>query len=218
MASSDNYQIGKGVLYVRPFTSLPTTWTGPKAYAAGAYTISDDRLWLTASGGTSGTGAPTGATGTFTDGTVSWAQIEWRDVGNVPSAEYVQETTTLDHYSSRSGIKTRDLQVVTERKATLNLTVDEITFENLQLATMGGTATGATGSRSFDVFASDQTMASVKFVASNDVGTQQDWFWGYVRFLPGKSIKLISDGFNEVEISGEVGADWNAKYGTVTES
>jgi hypothetical protein len=218
MASSDNYQIGKGVLYVRPFTSLPTTWTGPKTYAAGSYAISDDRLWLTVSGGTSGTGAPTGATGTYTDGTVAWTQINWVDLGNVPSAEYVQETTTLDHYSSRSGIKTRDLQVVTERKATLNLTVDEITFENLQIATMGGTMTGATGSRSFDVFASDQTMASVKFVASNDVGQQQDWFWGYVRFLPGKSIKLISDGFNEVEISGEVGADWNSKYGTVTES
>ena len=218
MASSDNYQIGKGVLYFRPFNKLPTTWTGPKAYAAGDYVISDSSLWLTASGGTSGTGAPTGTTGTYTDGTVAWAQISWVDLGNAPSAEYVQETTQLDHYSSRAGIKTRDLQVVTERKATLNLTLDEITFENLQIATMGGTMTGATGSRSFDVFASDQSMGSVKFVASNDVGTQQDWFWGYVRFLPGQTLRLISDEFNQIEITGEVGADWNAKYGTVTES
>lgn len=218
MASSDNYTIGKGVLYFRPFNKLPTTWTGPKAYAAGDYVISDDRLWLTASGGTSSTGAPTGTTGAYTDGTVAWAQIEWRDLGNAPSVEYVQETTTLDHFSSRAGIRTRDLQVVTERRATLNVTLDEMTFDNLQMATMGGTMTGATGSRSFKTFASDQAMGSVKFVASNDVGTQQDWFWGYVRFLPGQTIPLISDEFKQIEVTGEVGADWNTEYATVTES
>jgi hypothetical protein len=60
----------------------------------------------------------------------------YRDVGNVPVFEFVPNITVLTHYSSRLGIRSKDLEVVHEKQATLNMHMDEWSFKNLQLAFM----------------------------------------------------------------------------------
>jgi hypothetical protein len=56
------------------------------------------------------------------------------DIGNVPTFEFVPNLTTLPHFSSRLGIRSKDLEVLHEKMATLNMTMDEFTARNLQLA------------------------------------------------------------------------------------
>jgi hypothetical protein len=60
----------------------------------------------------------------------------YRDVGNVPVFEFTPNITVLTHYSSRLGIRSKDLEVIHEKQATLTMHMDEWTFQNLQLALM----------------------------------------------------------------------------------
>jgi hypothetical protein len=61
----------------------------------------------------------------------------YRDVGNVPVFEFTPDITTLPHYSSRYGVRSKDLEVITEKNAEINITLDEFTYENLMLALLG---------------------------------------------------------------------------------
>lgn len=63
--------------------------------------------------------------------------VAYRDLGNVPVFEFEPDITTLPHYSARYGVRSKDLEVVQEMSANLNLTLDEWTYENLMLAFMG---------------------------------------------------------------------------------
>lgn len=61
----------------------------------------------------------------------------FRDVGNVPTFEFTPDITTLPHYSSRYGVRAKDLEVITEKNASLNIVLDEFTYENLMLVLLG---------------------------------------------------------------------------------
>jgi len=67
--------------------------------------------------------------------------IAWRDLGNVPVFEFTPNITVLSHYSSRLGIRSKDLEVIHEKQATLNMHLDEWTYQNLMLVFMGTTGT-----------------------------------------------------------------------------
>jgi hypothetical protein len=67
--------------------------------------------------------------------------IAYRDIGNVPTFEFTPDITTLPHFSSRYGVRAKDLEVVTEKNASLNIVMDEFTYDNLMLAFMGETVT-----------------------------------------------------------------------------
>jgi hypothetical protein len=58
------------------------------------------------------------------------------DVGNVPVFELTPNITVLSHYSSRLGIRSKDLEVIHEKQMSLTMHMDEFTYRNLQLALM----------------------------------------------------------------------------------
>ena len=60
----------------------------------------------------------------------------YRDIGNVPVFEFTPNITVLTHYSSRLGIRSKDLEVIHEKQASLTMHLDEWGFKNLQLAFM----------------------------------------------------------------------------------
>ena len=64
-----------------------------------------------------------------------------RDLGNSPTFEYSCPVTKLDHYSSRSGLKTKDAEIILEMNPAVAFTLDEITQENLALLTLGNQST-----------------------------------------------------------------------------
>lgn len=73
-------------------------------------------------------------------GVVSWSSTGgtgFRDIGNVSMFEFHPVVKRLDHYSSRLGVKTKDKTVVEEKSATVALTLDEWTYDNLKLVVMG---------------------------------------------------------------------------------
>lgn len=61
----------------------------------------------------------------------------YKDIGNCPVFEFVPNLTLLTHYSSRVGVRTKDLEVIHEKQATLNMRFDEWSFYNMQLAFLG---------------------------------------------------------------------------------
>jgi hypothetical protein len=61
----------------------------------------------------------------------------YRDVGNAPTFEFVPAVTTLPHYSSRHGVRVKDLEIIHEKAASLNVILDEFTYDNLLLVFLG---------------------------------------------------------------------------------
>lgn len=68
--------------------------------------------------------------------------LDYIDVGNVPTVNFQPAITTEPHYSSRYGVRTKDLEVITEMSASLSIVMDEFTYKNLKLAFMGVDVTG----------------------------------------------------------------------------
>lgn len=217
--STDNYQVAKGKLYFAKYTSTPKARATATTYSAGDSIISDDSIWTTVSGGTSGTGAaPTGTTGTYTDGSVTWTLVPFEDIGNCPKLEFTGEFESIEHFSSREGVKTRDKKAIISRKGTLNISLDEVTIETIQYAMLGGTPTGATGAQRMNIFDTANITCAVRLVGTNDYGKTFTWQYNSVDIIPGNAISFIGDDWTTLDLTGEVGADANGVYGFVTET
>jgi hypothetical protein len=70
--------------------------------------------------------------------------VEYRDLGNAPEFNISVETETLEHQSSRQGLKITDKEVLISQKVSLSLTLDEINFENLASLLSGTSHGGST--------------------------------------------------------------------------
>ncbi len=64
----------------------------------------------------------------------------WRDLGNAPAFTVTTDSETLQHFSSRTGLKTLDREVTLSRTMNLGFTVDEWNNENLAMAFSGDSA------------------------------------------------------------------------------
>ena len=64
----------------------------------------------------------------------------WRDLGNCPEFNINVEVETLEHLSSRSGLKTTDKEVIISQKVNLSFQLDEINFQNMALFFSGASA------------------------------------------------------------------------------
>lgn len=64
----------------------------------------------------------------------------FRDLGNVPELTATVESETLDHYSSRQGLKTKDKTIILQTTSSLSFVLEDINFENLAAFFSGTTA------------------------------------------------------------------------------
>ena len=71
--------------------------------------------------------------------------IEVRSPGNVAELKLSLKTDVLEHYESQSGQRALDHRMVKQKSATVNLTIEEFTKENLALALYGNFVVGTTG-------------------------------------------------------------------------
>jgi len=215
-SSPDNLTIGKGKAYFRSFGGVVVLkWVTLTEYSAGAVVmLADGTLIKTTAGGTSGASEPTATLGVYgTDGDIDdWVEVPWVDFGNCPSFKVNGEYETLEHFSDRTPIKTRDKKVILTRKGSLGITLDEMTKENLMLALMGKDSSGKV-----KIFGETQVYGQVKLEQTNEVGNKFNWFFGNVSFIPGKEIEVIGNSWMTVEITGEVNMDANGEFGTLSE-
>ncbi|MGD7392221.1 hypothetical protein ACQCQ2_26735, partial [Ralstonia pseudosolanacearum] len=73
------------------------------------------------------------------------APYEVRSPGNVAELKLSLKTDVLEHYESQTGQRTLDHRMVKQKSATLNLTIEEFTKDNLALALYGNHVTGDAG-------------------------------------------------------------------------
>jgi hypothetical protein len=71
--------------------------------------------------------------------------IEVRSPGNVAELKLSLKADVVEHYESQSGQRTLDHRMIKQKSATVNLTIEEFTKENLALALYGNHITGTSG-------------------------------------------------------------------------
>jgi hypothetical protein len=119
--------------------------------------------------------------------------------------------TRLEHYSSRTGIKTKDLSVVQVMAMSLKMTLDEVTPENLQMALMANE--DSTGS--INIGSNPQVQGAVRLVGTNVVGRRFQVDVPTINISPTGAQAWIADGFGVIELDGEVLADETGVFGQV---
>jgi hypothetical protein len=72
--------------------------------------------------------------------------INARTPGNVAELKLALKTDVLEHYESTTGQRALDHRMVKQKSATVNLTIEEFTKENLSLALYGNVAAISSGS------------------------------------------------------------------------
>lgn len=140
-----------------------------------------------------------------------------QDLGNAPEVELTPAIEKLDHFSSRTGVRSKDRSIVLEKTLTLRIVLDEITEENLRKALLGGAlSTNSDGNSEFAIFAESEIAGSFRFDGQNTVGNLIRMTLPNVSFTPTGSLKLISDEWAQIEITAEVLIDDETEdFGTV---
>lgn len=77
----------------------------------------------------------------FFDQLISGAYQGERDLGNAPAFTFNIALETLEHYSSRGGLKAKDKEIISQITPGLAFTLDEVNKENMALLTLGDTTT-----------------------------------------------------------------------------
>lgn len=131
-------------------------------------------------------------------------EATYRDVGNVSALTITPNLTTLDHFSSRTGTKSKDLSVVLEKQLALSMTMDEVTPDNVALMTLGTVDEAAVGGPTVDIFTGTSVTGALRFVGANDVGAKVQLDLWNISFQPDGELSFISDEWNEMQITADV--------------
>ena len=85
-----------------------------------------------------------------------------RDLGNAPSFTFNIALETLEHFSSRGGLKAKDKSIISQITPGLAFTLDEVNKENMALLTLGDatTVTQTAGSVAAEVVTANLDMRS----------------------------------------------------------
>lgn len=141
-------------------------------------------------------------------------------LGNCPSMAWTPAVTKLDHFSSMAGTKEKDKTIVTEKAATIKLTLEEFTKRNLGILLMGDVDDSDPNNISIDIFSRTALEGELRFYATNDEGPRWRFFLNKVSFTPSGDFSPISDNYANMIVTGDVFAvdgAWGTAY-CVTES
>jgi len=127
-----------------------------------------------------------------------------RDLGNAPEVEITPEIERLDHFSSRSGVRSKDRSVVLEKTLTCRIVLDELTAANIGLLLLGSVTENTDGTNTIDIFSESEITGALLFTGTNDIGNQCVVTMPSVSFGPSGSLSLISDEWGQVELTADV--------------
>lgn len=130
--------------------------------------------------------------------------LTYRDLGNVSALTVTPDMTTLEHFSSREGVRKKDLTIIIEKKSTVVMTLEEFTPENLAMGLLGAVDMAAVGGPEVDIFSENAITGALRFVGTNEVGPKITIDLYNVSFLPNSDINFLSDEWNNMELTGDV--------------
>jgi hypothetical protein len=156
-------------------------------------------------------------------GIVSFKEVggsTFTDLGNAPSFVYTPNVEKKEHFSSREGIMTKDFTAITQVGATIKVTLDEITPQNLAPFALGAVETDTAGNTTIGGLTKTEFTGEIKVVGTNDIGQQVD-FDATISFVPSGDFSFITDqdDFTTIELEAEVqkGADGSFGRWTIRE-
>lgn len=141
----------------------------------------------------------------------------FRHMGNAPEIEMSLEIEKLEHFTSLSGIRSKDKTVVLERSGELRAILEEYTPDNLSLWAMGTVDLLAAGGPSIDILSEDVIAGWIKFTGANEIGAQLLVNMHNVEFTPSGSLNLIDDDdWGGIEVTGDMLLSQStSKFGTI---
>jgi hypothetical protein len=139
------------------------------------------------------------------------------EIGNCTEAEFTPTVETLDHFSSREGVRKKDKSVALETSAQIRLVMEEFTPENLGRMLMGIPNVSDPANVTIDILSEAEIDGHLRIVGTNDVGPKWTFDFPTVSFKPSSSMNPISDEWNNMEITGEVLASGSPEsFGTAS--
>lgn len=127
----------------------------------------------------------------------------WTDLGNCPKLEIEVTEEVLDHFSYRTGAKTKDKTVILEAGYSISFDLDEISVANLKLY-LKGTLTGQ------NIIHANKALTkeyALKFIGDSPAGYREKWEFWKCKVSPDGSLSLISDEWMKMSLKGTGLAD-----------
>lgn len=128
----------------------------------------------------------------------------FRDLGDVESGILTPKLTTLDHFSSRLGVKAKDKTITLEKAASFKIVMGEVTADNIAIMVLGTVDEYAVGGPTIEIFDNNSVNGWLRFVGANEVGAQIQMDLYNVSFTPSGDFNVISDEWNKMETTAEV--------------
>ncbi len=140
---------------------------------------------------------------------------EYRDMGNATTVEFTPDLETLDHFSSRAGVKTKDRTVVISKSGTLHIVLEEWTPANMAIALLGEQGVDGNGNIAIDIFATNAVSGKLRFRGTNEVGPKYQVELNRVDFIPSAALGFLSDEWGAIDLTANTVAV-AGKFGTAT--
>lgn len=124
------------------------------------------------------------------------------DAGNCPKMNVNLEEEKLEHYSHRSGLKTKDKVVTLETGYTVEFDLDEISSVNLARF-LKATTSGA----ELRGLQNNDADFALRFVSANAAGENQTWNFHKVKLAPASAFEMIGDEWAVLSFTAEGQSD-----------
>lgn len=128
----------------------------------------------------------------------------YEDMGNCTSFEIEPTVERLPHYSSRSGFRTKDKNVVIQAEYTVTFELDEMAGVNVTKFVMGTLTSNVVNFLTTTGLGKEYAL---KFSSSNPVGPDFVWDLWKMTLTPNGSIQLIGEEWMVMSFTGEGLAD-----------
>lgn len=134
-------------------------------------------------------------------------------MGNCTRFVFTPTVDKLEHFSRMSSVRTKDKTVTRQVGATVALTLEELTLENLAIFMQGDASTSTIAGMTH----TDQE-GILELVGSNSVGNQIQWT-GKVTFSPAGDFDMLKEDWAEILLTADV-LLYNDAYGesSITEA
>jgi hypothetical protein len=125
---------------------------------------------------------------------------DFEDIGNAPTLEVEPTVEKRPHYSSRAGLKTKDLNPIVSLEYSINFDVDELAAGNMKRFLMG-TYTAASGM--INALTDANAEYAIIFVSDNPLGPNYIKYFRRVTLGPNGPLQLIGDDYLVMSFAGE---------------
>jgi hypothetical protein len=131
-------------------------------------------------------------------------------MGNCTRFIYTPTVDKLEHFSRMASVRIKDKTVIRQVSATIQLTLEEVIFENLSLFFQSDVNTAGSIHGMTDM----NQEGVLTFAGTNSVGNQMN-FTGKVSFTPSGDFDFLKEDWTEILLTADVLLDAGA-YGVIT--